>query len=566
VTGLSGSTDVFEDIFMRAWRPYAWIAAAIILLYSKSLWFGYTYLDDHLLIMKNHDFIRDLSNAGAAFFQKVFPKSYLPYYRPVLILSFMFDARLADNSLFVYHATNIAIHIAASGLVFLFLTKLGYGRELSFFFSAIFAVHPVLSQGVAWIPGRNDTLLAVFALASFIFFMEFLKSGKAMSYVWSLLFFVVALFTKETALVLIFMFIIYMHTIAAEKLFSPRGRLLAAGWLAAAMAWWCVRENAMTASKTMNVYEMGSLIVAYLPAALQFLGKIFFPFNLSVFPIIADTTFGYGAAAAALVAAALVFTKPKRYKFMLFGASWAILFLLPSLIRANTKFAADFIEHRLYVPIIGCIILLCETHAVRALERHKTAMRTFAIAVILVFSAITFRHIDNFADRFAFWRNAVTTSPHSSFAHMALGIACHDNAMIDEAAAEYGKCLALDPLEPGSRYGLGDIYLRKGMIGKAEQEMKKTIAVYPGHENAYLALGVMYYRSGRLKEAEEMWKRAISINPDNARAYKDLAIYYYELKEYQKAADCVRRLREMGLQVPGSFLRSLAAAGKEQPE
>lgn len=558
------SKNQFERYFLEGWRPFAWIAAAIILLYSKSLWFGYTYLDDHVLILNRIDSIRDLSNLWEAFFQKVFPKSYLPYYRPVLTLSFMFDARMANNSLFFYHATNIAIHIAASGLVFLFLTKLGYGRELSFFFAAIFAVHPVLSQGVAWIPGRNDTLLALFALASFICFMEFLKSGKAMSYAWHLIFFVVALFTKESALVLIFMFLLYMHTVAAEKLFSPRERMCAAGWIMATILWWYARESAMTVSKTMNVYEMGSLIVAYLPAGLQFIGKVFFPFNLSVFPIMADTTFACGALAAVLLAAALFMTKPKRLNFILFGAAWAAGFLLPSLIRANTRLAADFLEHRLYVPIIGCIILLCETHTVRALERRTAAMRTFAAAVILVFSVITFRHIDNFSGRFAFWRNAVKTSPHSSFAHLALGIACHDNAMVDEAVAEYGKCLALDPLEPGAHYGLGDIYLRKGMIDKAEQEMKKTIAVYPGHENSYLGLGVIYYRSGRLKEAETMWKRAISIHPDNARAYKNLAIYYYERRQFQKAADCARRLREMGLQVPESFLRSLAAAGKGQ--
>ncbi|MCM8761286.1 MAG: tetratricopeptide repeat protein [Candidatus Omnitrophica bacterium] len=556
-----GDEAIFDKLFLKGMRPYLWIAAVIVMLYSKSLWYGYTYLDDNILIMRNIEFLKDLSNIWSAFWIKVFPKSYLPYYRPLLTISLMLDAQFAENSLLFYHITNIAIHIAASCLLFLFLKNLGYGRELSFFFSVIFAVHPALSQGVAWLPGRNDTMLAVFVLASTIFFIVFLRNRKQVSYAAHMFFFALALFTKETALVLAPLSLLYMRLVAKESLFSRRTVALISGWTGIGIVWFLFREQAVQNSKVMNFYEMGSLIAAYLPAVLQFLGKVFFPFNLSVFPIIADTTMAYGIAAAALLAAAVFMSRHGRKDMMIFGAAWAVMFLLPSLIRANTRLVADFLEHRLYVPIIGCIVILCETDTVAFLDKHKMLMRSCALIVIALFSFLTFRHMDNFADKFAFWRNAVRTSPRSSFAHLALAIAYADDGMGEEAESEYRKCLQLDPLEPGAIYGLGAIYYSKGMISEAERQMKKTIAAYPGYDIAHLELGVIYYKTGRLKEAENMWNKAVSINPANVHAYKNLAIYYYEQKRFDKAAYCVRRLKEMGFRVPNNFIELLAQEG-----
>ena len=559
-------TSSFEKIFISGWRPYFWIAAAIILLYLKSLDFGFTYLDDNVLIVNNSHFLRDLSNMGHAFFQKVFIKGYLPYYRPMLVVSLVLDAQFGGTSAFMYHLTNIIIHAGASCLVFVLLTRLGYERGPSFLFSAIFAVHPALSQGVAWIPGRNDTLLAVFILASFIFFLDLLRKGRPACYLWHLCFFVLALFTKETALVLIPVCVFYLHFIAKEKIFSLNEKALALGWLVGAYIWFLFRQVAVQGSAEMSLYDMLSLMITYAPAALQFIGKVFFPFNLSVFPIIMDTSFIYGFAAMAALVAALVFTKKRRYNYILFGILWAVLFVAPSLIRANTWLVADFLEHRVYVPVIGIIVILSETDLVRNFASKRRILVPAALLIIAVFSAITFFHIDNFRDRFAFWTNAVRTTPHSSFSHLAMAGAYHDNGLLDKAAAEYENCLALDPQKPDALFGLGDIYLKKGMFDKAEKEFKKAIAVYPAYDNAYVELGVLYYRRGRLKEAERAWNRALEFNPNNVVAYKNLAIYYQEQKDLVRAAYCAKRLQEMDIKVPADFLKSVGIKQERQGE
>ena len=547
--------NTLERAFLESWRPYLWMAAVIAALYAKSLSFGYTFLDDNVLILKNYDFLKDMAHIVPAFVQKVFAKSYLPYYRPLLTVSFMLDAQIGGTSLVFYHMTNILFHIAASCLVFVFLMRLGYNRLPSFLLGMIFAVHPVLSQGVAWIPGRNDTIMAVFLLASFIALITMLRTGRVAYYIGHLAFFLLAIFTKETALVLIPVSLLYLYLVAKERIFSRNIIVLAAGWAAGLFLWYSLRQIAVRGSMDINIVDASAVLLTYLPAGIQFMGKIFFPVNLSVFPIMQDTTYLYGVIAIAVLFLAILFTKQKRYNYIVFGLSWAILFILPSLMRANYRISADFIEHRVYVPMIGLFIVLLETDLIRKMRRPvMIGAATFAI---IACAFITFTHIDNFRDKFAFWSNAVATSPNSPFAHMAMGNIDYDSNRIEEAADEYRKALAIDPLEPGSLFGLGEVYLKKGMLKEAELEFRKTLAVYPFYDNAYLELGVLYYKQGKFSEAERAWIRAIQLDPDNVGANKFLAIFYKEQKDYAKAAYYTRQLQRMGVEPPADFVKSL---------
>ncbi|UCD55136.1 MAG: hypothetical protein JSV93_06410, partial [Candidatus Omnitrophota bacterium] len=174
---------------MRLLAPILLIACLGFLVYSQTLFFDFTYLDDNVLILGNRKFLSKLSNIPQAFRQDVFFSYEDAYYRPLLTISFILDAQLPfalypspkpspqrgegrvrgrgeQGKGFSYHLTNIVIHLLAACLLFLLLIKLKYREGLAIFFSLIFTVHPVLTQAVAWLPGRNDSLLAVFIFSS----------------------------------------------------------------------------------------------------------------------------------------------------------------------------------------------------------------------------------------------------------------------------------------------------------------------------------------------------------------------------------------------------------------
>ena len=161
--------NIMESIFKEKRYAYYLIAVVVIALYAKAVFFDFTYLDDNILVLVNRYFLKDLGNIIKAFRFDAFGREFGYYYRPMLTISLMLDAQISGVSPVIYHVTNILIHLAASCLVFRFFVKSGYPQDKSLLISLIFAVHPVLTQAVVWIPGRNDSLLTVFSLLSFIF-------------------------------------------------------------------------------------------------------------------------------------------------------------------------------------------------------------------------------------------------------------------------------------------------------------------------------------------------------------------------------------------------------------
>ena len=157
-------------MFKNSRKNIGWLALISLVIYAQSLFFGYTYLDDNVLVQDNLFFLKDIGNLGKAFTTEVFHllHSSAAYYRPMLTLSFMWDAIVGGGALWMFHVTDIAIHITVVALLYLVFLKLEGSPKLSFVLSAFFAVHPALSQAVSWIPGRNDSLLALFVLASLL--------------------------------------------------------------------------------------------------------------------------------------------------------------------------------------------------------------------------------------------------------------------------------------------------------------------------------------------------------------------------------------------------------------
>lgn len=545
-----------DSSFLPSRHPYLWIILTGFLLYAKTLSYGFTYLDDNILVLNNFSFISKLSNICRAFGEKVFFDSFLPYYRPGLVISFILDAQLGGVGPFFYHLTNILIHVTAASLVFRALTKLNYEKELSFLFAIIFTVHPALTQAVAWIPGRNDSLLAVFVLAAFIFFLQFIEKRGVGNYILHLTFFAFAVFVKESAVMLAALSFIYIFLVRKERTFSFKSKALLIGYAFVITAWHILRKRVISGSVEMNVFDMAGYFVTYFPAVIQFIGKAVFPVNLSVFPIMEDTSYIYGLITVILVILGISISKGSRSALISFAALWIILFLAPSFIRPHASIVNDVLQHRFYTSMFGFIIIFMEMDFIKEKYKEKIFLSAAGI-VIAIFFMIAFRHSDEFKDRLTFWNNAVKTSPRSPFAHLALGNMYYMDGDIDRAEAEFGKALDLDPRTVRGHYYLGLIYMKKGLLKKAEAEFKKEIVMYPYCDQGYLALGVIYHRQGNFKDAEALWERTLSINQRNADAMRNLAIYYSQAKDFKKSAGYVGRLRAIGVEPPADFLKTI---------
>lgn len=467
------------------------LAITCFLLYARTLSFGFTYLDDNVLILDNLTFLQNLGNLSRAFTQEVFHilHSSASYYRPILTISFMLDAVVSGSSPFVYHLSNILYHLTASFLVFKLFRKLKHSTDLSFLFSLIFAVHPVLTQAVAWVPGRNDSLLTIFALAVFITFINYWEGKSTRSLVWSLLFFALALFTKETALVIPVICALYSWMVAKIGEVKKIGWFLT-GWGIIGLVWASLRHTALGNNPLpLTPLEMVNSVFLNSPALIQFGGKILFPFNLSVLPIMQDTSFIWGILAVSLFG--VLSWRGKSRKMLFFGLVWFLAFLLPSFIRPSASTVADFIEHRVYLPIIGLFIILAETSWLNSFDFQKKVYLFPSLGILTLFFVLNFSHQGNFANRLSFWQNAAATSPHSPLAQRNLGAMYYLDGKIDLAEVYYRKALDLNPTEQMVHNNLGLIYAARGQAAVAFEEYQAELAINPSYDNAHFNLGLL---------------------------------------------------------------------------
>jgi tetratricopeptide (TPR) repeat protein len=568
-------SNVIENLFLKGWHPYAWIGAVILLLYFQSLFFDFAYYDDEKLIVNNLQFLTRLSNIPQAFTQLVFPnKSSAPYYRPMLTVSFMLDAQLSGPSPFVYHLTNVILHLLSCCLLYLFLTLLQYRKNLSLFFSLLFAVHPILTQAVVWIPGRNDSLLTVFILMAFIFSRHFIETRKWGYYVGYLLSYTLAIFSKESSFFFIVIIVFYILFIKREKITAFSIKALSAGWLMIVIVWFLARDTALNEFPAkLTIFDISISVLRNLHQFIIYLGKMILPFNLSLFPNPEDlgVSLIYGFIALILLVIAFCLTKHKRFNFIVLGLSWFILFLLPSLINPNiSKLTIFALEHRVYLPMVGFIIILLEMDIIRNIHFQKKYSLIAVVILIGILFGMTFSRAPAYKNRIVLWETAVKESPNGGSFHECLAGIYYSDGIFDKSEIEYKKALELDPNVQQARYFLGLIYLKKNMYPEAIENLKKQSFMTPGNEQIYFNLGIAYYQQSKLeemqlnsfmaeakelttqnkskeamaklekiknnfKEAKVAWLKTLQLNPQTETAHNNLGLVYMDEQNYKDA-------------------------------
>ncbi len=515
---------------LKGWRPYFIIFVLGFLLFYQTLFFDLTFLDDQTLILENSIQLESQGPEGIFLNDAFFSDSNI-YYRPILNLSFWLEMKIDGANYFIFHLFNILFHVIATWLIFLILKKMKVKKHLAFFFSLIFLVHPALTQAVAWIPGRNDSLLTVFVLASFLLLLNFLEKEKLINYLGHFLLLLLALFTKETAVFAPAIFFLFIILINRKKIFSTDNLLLYLNWGAALFIYLLIRGLALSGGISFQINELLISVKENLVAFVIASGKVFFPFNLKVLPIITNSTLWYGWLTFAIIILLFIFLARKNWRQFLFGLVWFIVFLLPTLLLHNKELGVDFhLEHRIYLPIVGIIFLFASFINTKVLEENKKLVKVVAIILIIGLATLNFIHSRNFKDRLTFWQSAVKTSPDSPLAHRNLGVMYYFNKNNDLAIQHYKQALKLNNEEVMAHNNIGIIYLERKEFAKAEIEFKKELEINPYYDKALFNLGNLYYKQGNIEKAAQFWQETLRISPNHFEAYQYLLISQNQLR------------------------------------
>lgn len=552
----------FKKFFLKPFKhPFFWIAVFALAVYGVTLSYGLAWLDDNAIVETQFEFDHNLANIFEAFRQDITltPGNPGPFYRPVERLTFMLDAQFGQNMiLFMSHFTNILLHILAISLLYVFLLKLKIDCKKALFFSLVFAVHPITAQTVALISGRNDSLLAVFVFPALIYFLDYLETRHKKYLIGHLLFFALALFTKETAAILpiIMAVYIFLFTDWRKKLTEYQSFIyLLASWLGIGLVWFGARYFALHKFIGGSVLNLVSSLYYSLPSILSAIGKIMLPIKLSVYSVLKDMTMVYGIISIIILVIWFILSRRVNYRLLIFGITWLLLFIGPALINPFDK-PMSFSENRIYIPMFGFIFMalgLGKPDFFNIFNERWQKVITYMAAIILIvtFSSITLYRNKYYQNGLNFWKNAVATSPHSATNHSFLGIVYfYDQNNPEMAEIEFKKALELNPREIPVHNNLGLIYLNRDQYELAEKEFNEELKFNKMSGEVYYNLGAVNFKTGDFDSAKKNWEEAYSMNQDDIKTLQRLTELAYLEKNYDVVILYTQELTKRGITIP----------------
>ncbi|MGD0710662.1 MAG: glycosyltransferase family 39 protein [Bacteroidales bacterium] len=245
-----------------------------VLLYLQTVNYGFTYFDDNGIIAENINFLKHFSNAFHAFLINT-----SAFYRPMQTVSYMIDIQLSGaKSTWMFHLSNVLLLGLIATSLFILLRRLSIPPKLALTGALIYSVHPLFVSAIAWIPARGDMQLTLFSLLAFIFFIDFLQKGKLKYMFLNWAAFTIALFCKETAAFLPFLFIIYLFTIHKGKRFEKKYLYNALLYGVSGIIWFWMRTKAIGDFSDHDAVFGLTAFLASLRVIPESLAKFFLPF------------------------------------------------------------------------------------------------------------------------------------------------------------------------------------------------------------------------------------------------------------------------------------------------
>lgn len=508
------------------------IFSVSFIIYLNSL-AGEFVWDDECFVVKNAS-IKSLKNIISFFGE---PSTAAPgdlskeAYRPFTTLSYAVDYRLWRLKAVGYHLTNVIIHSLNALLVFIIIYLISQDAFIAFFASLFFAAHPIQTEAVSWISGRSSVIFLFTYLLALIFYVK-------RSYVWPILFFIVSLFSKEMAISLPLILILYdIHYPRGEKIkdnflkkYLPYF-ILAPGYILIRYAllgrmgqfkgWGSPYETFLT----MTVVIVDYIKILLLPVTLC--ANYLMPVATSI----ADPKVCLSIITLAGIFGLAYFIS-RRSKIASFFIWWFFITLLPVLNIIPIKMLKA--ERFLYLPSIGFYALLAL--AIGRLRDKKRAIALFLAGVIVIaYSLRTLCRNEDWKDTVTISKKTVEASPLNSWALSSLGVYYINKGDYDRALAPLKKAVILEKDFYIARQNLGVWYLHFNRYDEAIREFKLALALRPDLSNARQGLGICYAMTGRYDDAKKEFITVLKDEPAAITSFLNLGRLYEMKGDYAKS-------------------------------
>ncbi len=547
------------------------LVAATAAVYGQVYRFDFLVFDDPAYVSENRHVLAGLTTGGIRWaFTTIHDSNWIP----LTWLSLMADASAYGTWAGGYHLTNLLLHVANVLLVFAAFRHMTGNMGRSAFVAAVFAIHPLHVESVAWIAERKDVLSLFFGFVSLNAYLAYRKDRHGVWLVSSWLGFVCSLLAKQTLVTLPFVLLLLDFGAIGRWQFERIGRLIfeKIPFFVASAVFCTVTLVAQSHGKSMRPLTSMPLAGRCLNAVAAYGLYVFravFPTRLAPFYPFPDanqlTLLAVLSMAFLCTATWFCVVHARKRPLVLVGWLWFLGALVPmiGLVQIGGQQTAD---RYMYFPAIGLYAaaawLVPGVFATRPIPAWLRPVA--AIALVATYAGLTTFQLGYWHDSVTLFRHALAVTDDNALSRLALGSALLEHGQCDEAIVHLKKAAELDPDDGQVHFVLGSGFQQADRPREAAAEYRKSLALNERNGSAHNNLGLILYQQRRPAEARSELLRAIELDETDKRALVNLALLTSDLHEYENSIDYCRRALALdpGLDV---CLRLIAVARGVQP-
>ena len=554
-------------------------------VFGQTIGHQFVNYDDPLYVLENAHVRAGLNWHGVVW---AFTHVHSQNWHPLTTISHMFDCQLFGVQPGWHHLVNVLLHSAGALLLFLLLDQMTSGPSspgdesvslrsiwASAFVAAVFAVHPLHVESVAWIAERKDVLSGVFFMLTLLSYGWYARRPSVGRYVTMSILFACGLMSKPMLVTMPVVLLLLDYWPLKRFAKSTTAKLIVEK-----IPLFCLSIGSCAATLLAQNFALGS--TEYLPlkwritnaivAYFDYIRQMFWPVDLIPFYVHPENRLAMWhlvvAAVTLIVVTEVVFLRRRQHPYLVVGWFWYLVMLVPviGLVQAGLQGRAD---RYTYLPQIGLYIAM--VWLVRDLTKdwrqQKAILGAAAAIVVGGLSILSWKQTTHWRDTETLWSYTLRVTPDSDVAHAGLAGILFVRGQVDEAMRHYESALRLRSGNVAAQFGLARALASKQKTDEAIAHYQKALSIQPDNIAASNDLGVLFASKGEITNAIGVWRQTLSFDPDNSDAANNLAWVLAtaadaELRDGKEALELAQRAIRSGGENP-VVLRTLAAAFAE---
>jgi len=446
-------------------------------VYSNSIDGGFIW-DDYFQVKEN-TYIKSFSHLSDIFSKDMGAGAGIsaPFYRPLQTASYAIDHFLYGLDPAGFHFSNILLHILVALSFFWIVHMLFFYRSLAFLAGILFVLHPVNTEAVSFISDRAESLAALFMLLSMISYVKYAESANFKTYLLSLGCFFLALLSKENALILPFIMLLYHYIFRIKAKFNNFFGLSVVILMYLCVRYFIIKPEVYSEPVNIILHR----IPGFFAAIADYLRLSILPLNLHMeysfsFFRFSDPKVIAGIAAASILIF-IAFRQRRADCLVSFSIFWFFIALIPvsNIYSVNDSYMA---ERWLYFPSMG-LILIFSDRLLYLYENEKFKKTGVALisALLIIYSFLTISQNEYWVDPVRFYERTLKFNPFSSKVYNQLGLEYRRKGDLESSRAAFDKAVQMDEKNEAAYYNRALIYFLKGDCIKSRRDLDRAVSL-----------------------------------------------------------------------------------------